>query len=1013
MIGSTARLIDLCRRRGTVIARTSAAAGLSLTLAGALAPGAPAVAPVAAGGHGTGSLRSLLNPTGAEAHADPAEEMTAQQSFGAKHFGVGGLSNPYATSRAISQSVAQAATIPQSTSFGGDWKIRGPKSYFANDPSRSPSDITGLGFQNLGGRVTSIATTPQRPDQVWVGAADGGVWKSTDAGKHWSPTFDHQGTLAIGGVAVDPANPNRVYVGTGEANTNADAYYGDGMYVTNDGGKRWTHVHLPGVLTVFHVEAVKPSNGYREGRVFAATNNGLWLSTDHGKHYVNVKLPSNAKHNGVYTGSPFGNFVSDVRVRPHHPNQVVAVIGWRGGAQKLPNGKAQSEGNGFYESTKSGARGTFRFVVQQPGTGLGEAGNDANPIGTSQAIGRTSLAYSADGKYLWAVVQDAGNFRGETYAGIPLEAKNTVLNGVYLSTTADPSSWTPKGNSQSFSAAPGTGLLVEQALLYAPGVQAWYDQWISVDPRDDSRVLVGLEEVYEAISNQTGPGLAQWRTVSRYWNGCAALNGVDCSSVPGPAYAGKATHPDQHAVAFVPLQNGVSRLYTGSDGGIFSQNSHPTDLGYVGYDNSSWHWLNLGLATTQPYYAVEGSNGTIYAGLQDNGEVKIDPGSTRGDEVFGGDGFDTAVVPGNDLQVYEEYTYGDISVSTSGGRSWTDISSCEASDSTTNQFATPFGLDPRNANHLVSVGRYVDESVNGVNTSSGTSEEGECVDAGGSWKATYDLGPSKVNGKPGVTGGGANNVATALAMDGASMYVPFCGVCDPITQGSGNLSYFHNGIATNVKPGCTAKVGSSSCWHKAAAIGLPNRYVQGVAIDPRDHKTVYVALSGYLRRWFPNPNKGGSVYVSHDAGQHFTNITGNLPHTPANALVLRNGVVFVGTDLGVYETRQGSTGWTRLGHSLPNSSVLDLRLNPQGTQLVAALHGRGVWTYSFGSKAEAPYRQRPPAPMPPIAGTAPAAPGGHGGPGVDPTLLAAGLLLLLLAAGVKVLGSKPPVVATA
>jgi hypothetical protein len=51
--------------------------------------------------------------------------------------------------------------------------------------------------------------------------------------------------------------------------------------------------------------------------------------------------------------------------------------------------------------------------------------------------------------------------------------------------------------------------------------------------------------------------------------------------------------------------------------------------------------------------------------------------------------------------------------------------------------------------------------------------------------------------------------------------------------------------------------------------------------------------------------------------------------------------------------------------------------------------------------------------MPPIAGTAPAAPGGHGGPGVDPTLLAAGLLLLLLAAGVKVLGSKPPVVATA
>src|SRR3954463_391034 len=1009
MIGT--RLIDIFRRRGTVIARTSAAAGLTLTLAGALAP--TSTAPATSGHAGQG-LRSLLNPSGAESHADPAEEMTAQQSFAAKHFGAAGLSSPLATSAAIRQSVAQAALVPASARFGGDWKIRGPKSYFANDPNRSPSDIVDLGFQNLGGRVTAIATTPQRPDQVWVGAADGGVWKSTNAGRSWAPKFDHQGTLAIGGIAVDPVNANRVYVGTGEANTNADAYYGDGIYVTDDGGTHWHRVHLPGVLTVFHVEAAKPSKGFPNGRVFAATNNGLWLSTDHGRHYVNVALPTNAAHNGVYTGSPFGNFVTDVRVRPHHPNDVVAVVGWRGGAQKMPNGRAQSVGNGFYRSTKSGARGTFRYVPQQPGTGLGETGNNANPYGTSQAIGRTSLSYSADGKYLWAVVQDAGNFRNETYAGVPLEAKNTVLNGVYVSTTADPSSWTAKGNTTSFSAAPGSGLLVQQVLLYAPGVQAWYDQWIAVDPKDDNRVLVGLEEVYEAISNQYGPGLAQWRTVSRYWNGCAALNGIDCSDVPGPVYAGQATHPDQHAAAFVPLQNGVSRLYTGSDGGIFSQTLHGTDLGYVGYDNSHWNHLNIGLATTQPYYAVEGSGGTIYAGLQDNGTVKIEPGSARGDEVFGGDGFDTAVVPGNDNQVYEEYTYGDISVSTSGGRSWSDIAPCDVS-STTAQFSTPFALDPKNANHLVEVGRYIDESVSGVNTRP-TTVEGECVE-NGDWKATYDLGPSRVNGKPGVSGAGVNNVATAVALSGANMYVPFCGLCDPISQGAGNLSYFHNGIATNVKPGCTAKIGSANCWHKAAAIGLPNRYVQGVSIDPRNPRTVYVALADYGRKWFPNHAKGGSLYVSHDAGQHFTNISGNLPHVPANAIVLRNGVVFVATDLGVYSASQGSTRWARLGHSLPNASALDLRLNPQGTQLVAALHGRGVWTFSFGSKAQAPYRQRPPAPLPPIAGTTPTAgPGGSdgpGGPGVDPMLLTAGLLLLLLAAGARTLASKPGRVALA
>src|SRR4051794_1974933 len=94
MLGS--HLFDLCRGRGAVIARTSAAAGLTLTRAGALSPAATATAPAAGGqgGQGGHSLRSLLNPSGAESHADPVEEMAAQQSFAARHFGAAGLSAP-------------------------------------------------------------------------------------------------------------------------------------------------------------------------------------------------------------------------------------------------------------------------------------------------------------------------------------------------------------------------------------------------------------------------------------------------------------------------------------------------------------------------------------------------------------------------------------------------------------------------------------------------------------------------------------------------------------------------------------------------------------------------------------------------------------------------------------------------------------------------------------------------------------------------------------------------------
>ena len=965
----------------------AATTGVSLALAGAfVSSGSTPTAAATA----QPSIAQLLNPSGIRPL--DTDEFAAQQAFASRHYGAVGLNNPAALTAAMNHGIAQAARVHTSTTYGKGWTLRGPRLYRADDPSRSGS-LTNLGFHTLAGRVTSIATTPNKSGLVWVGTAGGGVWRSTDGGKHWSPKFDHQGVIAVGSVAIDPANSNRVYVGTGESNTNADAYYGNGIYTTNNAGKTWRRAGLPGVLTVFHVEAAGPSKGFPAGRVFAATNNGLWLSVDHGKHFKNVRLPSNASHNGVYTATPFGNFVTDVRVRPHHVNEVVAVIGWRRGSAKEPNGKADSVGNGFYDSSKGGRVGTFLYVPQNPVTGLGVPNNNANgTTPSSDPIGRTSIAYSADGQYLWAVVQDAGNMNNEVLVGGPLPAKNSVLNGVYVSTSGSPGQdWVPKGNSQVFGSAPGSGLVIQQADLYGPGVQSWYDQWIAVDPADPNRVLVGLEEVYEAIANQYTPkGYATWRTVSRYWNGCALLSAVDCSTIPGPAYAGATTHPDQHAAAFVKHQNGTTTIYTGSDGGIFSQISHQTDAGYNGYENSKWTYLNAGLATTQPYYAVEGSDGTVYAGLQDNGEVKILPGSTRGDEVYGGDGFDTAVVPGNSQIVYEEYTYGALSVSTDGGLNWNSIAPGDAS-STTSQFATPFVLDPKNPQHIVEVGRYIDESTQGSSTSK--------------WSTTYDLGASSVNGKPGVGGAGVNNVATAVSVYGAKMYAPFCGLCDPISQGSGNFSYFHNGLATNVKPGCTPAIGAATCWHKAAIKGLPNRYIQGVALDPKNPKTVYVALSGYLRRWVPNGLKSGPVWVSHDAGQHFKSFSANLPRVPGNALVLRNGRVFVGTDLGVYTAKQTSEGaphWTRVGKGLPNASVLDLRLNPKGSQLVAALHGRGVWTYNFGSAAQAPYRQKglqtaPPAPLPP-APVPPATPGPAPAlPTVswNPAMVSSGLALLL------------------
>ncbi len=233
-----------------------------------------------------------------------------------------------------------------------------------------------------------------------------------------------------------------------------------------------------------------------------------------------------------------------------------------------------------------------------------------------------------------------------------------------------------------------------------------------------------------------------------------------------------------------------------------------------------------------------------------------------------------------------------------------------------------------------------------------------------------------------------------------------------LTQARGDFADFHNGLATNVAPGCRPAIGSPACWHHAKLVGLPNRYIQGVALDPRDPATVYVTLTGYLRRWFPAipPTQnigGGHVYVSHDGGDHFADVSGNLPQVPANAVVLRDGRVYVGTDMGVYTAATGSDHWSRLGRGLPNASVLDLELNPQGSQLVAATHGRGVWVYPFGRPAAPAYQKSagtaPTGTVP--SGTAPSGTAPSGGglvlrPGLPATagrlaLVSLGLALLL------------------
>ena len=96
-----------------------------------------------------------------------------------------------------------------------------------------------VGPSNIGGRSTSVAVDPTDADRVWIGAAGGGVWRSTDAGRTWTPRWRAGAPLEIGALAIDPSDTATIYCGTGEANLSADSYPGDGVYRSTNGGTSW------------------------------------------------------------------------------------------------------------------------------------------------------------------------------------------------------------------------------------------------------------------------------------------------------------------------------------------------------------------------------------------------------------------------------------------------------------------------------------------------------------------------------------------------------------------------------------------------------------------------------------------------------------------------------------------------------------------------------------------------------------------------------------------------------
>jgi len=354
---------------------------------------------------------------------------------------------------------------------------------------------------------------------------------------------------------------------------------------------------------------------------------------------------------------------------------------------------------------------------------------------------------------------------------------------------------------------------------------------------------------------------------------------------------GSSMHVDHHALAFDPTD--FSRMFEGNDGGIY----YSTNSGASWYKSYDQH--------TNQFYAIEidyQNPSRLYGGTQDNGTMRTVTGDPDDYEpIFGGDGFYCNVDPTDSSSIYVEYQYGNLFHSTNFAGSWTEVMDGINSGDRRN-WSTPVVMEPGDPGTLYYGTYRLYRTTNG----------------GGMWNAiSGDL-------TDGAAGGGFGTITT-IAVAPTDVDVIYVGTDDS------NVWVTTNG---------------GGSWTDISA-ALPNRWVTRVAVDPGDRNLAYVTFSGL--RWNENI---GYVYYTDDLGATWTDITGNLPAAPVNALVVDPGLhsrVIVGTDVGCFYSDDRDGQWVLAGTGMPPVPVYDLKTHAPTRTVVAGTHGRSMYSLDLST----------------------------------------------------------------
>jgi hypothetical protein len=834
-------------------------------------------------------------PPGMRGAIDKETYLRMRDEFDALKRGIepGRPFDPGARGRAIERMEGQESELTGKGSFlssiaislglnlnaGATWTAIGPA------PLGNPGS-------SVSGRITTVVVDPTNSSIVYLGAAQGGVWRSLNGGITWVSIFDSAQSMAIGALALAPSDHTILYVGTGEFNGCGSCFFGAGLYRIDNAdtsatldvpinpsqtignltynifsgrsiSKILVHPTDPNTIFVATGSGVGGSGGNQLGGIPPMGTRGVYRSTNATAPAASVtfqKLVVNTDNS--FDNPKTGNdTISDMVMEPENPDHIlVGVIGFNGSS------------SGVYQSTN--ALAPSPAFIQTLALPLLPAGGGIRVQLAINKVGSTVTAYAATSEVPTINSSCAG------------PSSNPGTGAVRKSIDG--------GASWSAQLSGGQG--------FCSG-QCFYDMPIAVDPNDSNVVYIG---------GQTS-------------STCGRLVGKSIDGGNSFASDSSGLHADDHSLFF----DGVGNIYTGNDGGVWKRSSSSAA-------GSAWTNLNNAPLNTLQFESVAvhpiDRNITI-GGTQDNGTELQQTTSGSWSNSSGGDGgytlIDQSATDNTNVTMYHTFFF-------NGGSSGTQIEYQRAS--------TVGG-------GWTSLGCFGSNPHNGINCTDNVLFYSPMALGPGNPNPVY-LGSDRLYRS--ADRGTTNTVVSQASItDPGGAGTPISSIAIAPQDDNYRVVGMQTGRVFATSTGSSALVEITGGSFPANPSGSSNRFVGRAMIDPNNKDVAYVAFSFYAPAgqgvWkMTNLTAAGSS----SATANWTAAGNGIPSIPINAFAVdpaNSNNLFAGTDIGVYYSTDGGANWAPFGTGLPRAAVFDMKIQGTNRILRVATHGRGMWEISIGA----------------------------------------------------------------